>query len=86
MPGVEEVKLHVAASVDDVEHAVLGIRGATERLDEALSRLRLITMGSAHPRAAEAILQLEAAREKLGEARTLAMTGMEAAQAYRMLI
>jgi hypothetical protein len=86
MPGIEEVKLHVAASVDEVDRAVLGIRGVTDRIDEALHRLRVITAGSAHPRAAEAIMRLEAAKEKLVEAQALAMSGVEAAQAYHAMI
>ena len=60
MPGVEEVKMHVAASVDEVDRAIVGIRGVIDRIDEALSRLRLITAGSGHPRAAEAIMRFEA--------------------------
>jgi hypothetical protein len=86
MPGVEEVKLHIAASIDEVDRAVIGIRGVTDRIDEALQRLRLITAGSAHPRAAEAILRFEAARERLVEAQTLAISGVEAAQAYHAII
>ena len=86
MPGVEEVKLHIAASIDEVDRAVLGIRGVTERLEEALHRLRLITAGSAHPRAAEAIMRFEAAREKLAEAQALAVSGVEAAQSYHSII
>jgi hypothetical protein len=86
MPGVEEVKLHVAASIDEVDRAVVGIRSVTDRIDEALQRLRLITVGSAHPRAAEAIMRLEAAREKLVEAQSLAMGGIGAAQEYHSII
>jgi hypothetical protein len=86
MPGVEDVKLHVAASIDEIERAVVGIRGVTDRIDEALNRLRLITAGSAHPRSAEAVLQFEAAKEKLAEAQNLIMSGVDAAQAYRSFI
>jgi hypothetical protein len=86
MPGVEEVKMHIAASIDEVDRAILGIRGVTERIDEALHRLRLITAGSAHPRAAEAIMRFESAREKLAEAQAFAMGGVEAAQAYHAII
>jgi hypothetical protein len=86
LPGVEEVKLHVAASIDEVDRAVVGIRGCSDRIDEALNRLRIIVAGSAHPRAAEAIMRFEAARERLDEARTLAMAGVEAAQAYHAMI
>jgi hypothetical protein len=86
MPGVEEVKMHIAASVDEVDRAVVGIRGVIDRIDEALTRLRLITAGSGHPRAAEAVMRFEAAKEKLTEAQTLAMGGIEAAQAYHSII
>jgi hypothetical protein len=84
--GVEEVKMHIAASVDEVDRAITGMRGVIDRLDEALNRLRLITAGSGHPRAAEAVLRLEAAKEKLVEAQTLAMGGVDAAQAYHGII
>lgn len=86
MPGIEEVKLHVAASIDEVDRAIVGIRAVTDRIDEALNRLRLITIGSAHPRAADAIMRLEAAREKLTEAQALAMGGVDAAQEYHSII
>ena len=29
MPGVEEVKLHIAASVDEAERAIVGMRGSS---------------------------------------------------------
>jgi hypothetical protein len=86
MAGVEEVKMHIAASVDEVDRAITGIRGVIDRLDEALNRLRLITAGSGHPRAAEAVLRFEAAKEKLVEAQMLAMSGVDAAQAYHGII
>lgn len=86
MPGVEEVKMHIAATVDEMDRAILGMRGVVDRIDEALTRLRLITIGSAHPRAAEAVLRFEAAKEKLVEAQALTMSGVEAAQAYRGII
>jgi hypothetical protein len=86
MPSVEEVKLHVASSMDEVDHAILGMRGVIERLDEALNRLRLITTGSVHPRAAEALMRFEEARQKLTEAQTLALGGVDAAQAYRSIL
>ncbi len=86
MPGVEEVKLHVAASIDEVDQAVIGIRAVTDRIEEALHRLQIIMVGSTHPRAAEAILRFEAAKEKLVEAQSFAMAGIEAAQAYHSMI
>lgn len=86
MPGVEEVKLHIASSVDEVDHAILGMRAVIDRLDEALVRLRMITAGSAHPRAAEAILRFEEAKQRLAEAQSVALAGVEAAQAYRSIL
>lgn len=86
MAGVEEIKLHISAAVEDVERAISGMRGLIDQLDEAIARLRLITAGSAHPRAAEAMLRIEAAKEKLVEAHTLAGGGVEAAQAYHAII
>lgn len=86
MPGIEEVKMHVAATVDEVDRAIVGIRGVVDLIDEALTRLRIITAGSAHPRAAEAVIRFEAAKEKLVEAQTLALSGVEAAQAYHGII
>jgi hypothetical protein len=86
MPNVEEVKLHIATSVDEIDRAIVGMRVVVERIDEAITRLRLITVGSAHPRAAEAIMRFEAAKDKMIEAQTLAMGGVEAAQAYRAII
>ena len=86
MPGVDEVKLHIAGSVDDVERAVVGMRATIERFDEALSRLRIATTGSVHPRVVEAIGQIEQARQKVEEAQTLALAGIAAAQTYRGII
>ena len=86
MPGVDEVKLHIAASVDDVERAVVGMRATIERFDEALSRLRIATAGSVHPGVVEAIGQIQQARQKVEEAQTLALAGVAAAQSYRSII
>lgn len=86
MPGVEEVKLHIAVSIDEIERAVVGMRAVTERLDEALVRLRLAVSGSAHDQAAEATARLTQARERLAEAQTLALGAIEAAQSYHALI
>ncbi len=86
MPGVEEVKLHIAASVDDAEHAVVGMRAVVERLEETLSRLRIATAGSVHPRVADAIGQVEQAKQKLEEAQTLTLAGIAAAQSYHAVI
>jgi hypothetical protein len=86
MPGVEEVKLHIAASVDDAEHAVVGMRAVVERLEETLNRLRIATAGSVHPRVADAIGQVEQAKQKLEEAQTLTLAGIAAAQSYHAII
>jgi multidrug efflux pump subunit AcrA (membrane-fusion protein) len=86
MASVEEVKAHVAASVDGTQRAVTGIRGAIEELDEALARLMATAVGSAHPSVAAAIAQLEQARTRLEEAATLARAAMDAADAYRSIV
>jgi hypothetical protein len=86
MPGVEEVKLHIAASVSDAEQAVVGMRATVDRLDEALTRLRMATAGSVHPRVIDAIGQVELAKQKIEEAQTLALAGVQAAQAYHGII
>ena len=86
MPNVEEVKLHVAASVHQVEAATLGIRGVMDRIDEALARLRLTMVGSVHPSAAQAMLRLEQAKAKLVEAQALTQGGIDAANEYRTTI
>lgn len=85
MPSVGEVKLQVAASLDQVGRAVATIRGAGEQLDEALSRLRLTAVGSAHPSIVEAIARLEQARSRLDEAQTLALSAADSADAYRFV-
>jgi len=84
--AVEDVKVHVAVSVDEVERSVAAIRAVIERLDEALLRLRVTTAGSVHPRAAEAITRLEEAKQRLEEAQTLALGAVAAAQAYHSII
>lgn len=86
MPSVEEVKVHVAASVDQTQQAVTAIHGVTEQLDEALTRLRLTAIGSVHPSVVNAIAQLEQAKSRLDEAATFARGAMDAADAYRSII
>lgn len=86
MPGVDEVKLHIAASVDDAEHAVAGMRAVVEQLEETLNRLRIATTGSVHPRVADAIGHIERAKQSLEEAQTLTLAGIRAAQSYRAVI
>jgi hypothetical protein len=86
MPSVEEVKVHVAASVDQTQRAVQAIRGVTDQLDEALARLRLTAIGSVHPSVVTAIAQLEQARSRLDEAATLARSAADSADAYRSIV
>lgn len=86
MPSVEEVKLHVAASVDQTGRAVATLRGVAEQLDEALARLRLTAAGSAHPTIVDAIARLEQARSRLDEAQALALSAIDSADAYRALV
>jgi hypothetical protein len=86
MSNVEEVKVHVAASVEGSEQAVLGIQGVIDRIDDALARLRLTAIGSVHPSALAAISQLEQSKSRLDEAATLARGAVDSANAYRSLI
>lgn len=86
MASVEEVKVHVAASVDQTQQAVAAIRAVTDQLDEAVTRLRLTAVGSLHPSVLTAITQLEQARSRLDEAATLARSAVDAADAYRSVV
>ena len=86
MASVEEVKVHVAASVDQTQRAVAAMRAVTDQLDEALSRLRLTAIGSAHPSIVDAIARLEQARSRLDEAQTLARSAVDSADVYRMIV
>jgi hypothetical protein len=86
LSNVEEVKSHVAASVDGVQRAVAGINGIADQLDEALARLRLTAVGSVHPSVMNAILQLEQAKSRLDEAATLARSAMDSADTYRSIV
>ena len=86
MSSVEEVKMHVAASVDGAERAVAGIQQVTDQLDEALARLRLTAIGSVHPAVLSAISQLEQARSRLDEATTLTRAAMSDADNYRSVV
>jgi hypothetical protein len=38
VPNVEEVRQHVAASVDQTQRALAALRGVADRLDDALGR------------------------------------------------
>jgi hypothetical protein len=83
--SVNEVKLQVAASVEQTQRAVVGIRGVADQLDEALARLRLTALGTAHPSLVDAIARLEQAKSRLDEAATLARAAADSADAYRGL-
>jgi hypothetical protein len=83
--SVEEVKLHLATSVDQAQRAMVGIRGVMDQLDEALARLRLTAMGSAHPTLVDAINRLEQAKVRLDEAHALTSGAVDATNAYRVI-
>lgn len=86
MPSVEEVKVHVGASVDEAQRAMAAMRAVTDQLDEALARLRLTAVGSVHPSILDAIARLEQARSRIDEAQTLARTAVDSADAYRSIV
>ncbi len=86
MSSVEEVKVHVAASVDGAQRAVSGIQQVGDQLDEALSRLRMTALGSVHPAVLSAMSQLEQAKMRLDEAATLTRAAMDEADRYRAVI
>ncbi len=86
MSSVEEVKMHVGASVEQANRAVTGIQQVADQLDESLARLRMTAIGSAHPAVLNAIAQLEQARSRLDEATTLIRAATDAADTYRTLV
>jgi hypothetical protein len=86
VPNVEEVKLHIAASVDQTRRALVMLRGVSDELDEALNRLRLTAIGTAHPSIVDALGQLEQARLKLDEAQALAQAATTSADSYRAIV
>ncbi len=86
MGSVEEVKLNVAASVDQAHRAVLGIQAVTGQLDESLARLRLTAAGAVHPAVLSAIAQLEQARSRLEEATALIRSATDSADSYRAIV
>lgn len=86
MPSVEEVKLHVSGALAEAGDAMAGMRATVVRLDDAINRLRLVTAGSVHPSATEAIARLTEARTRVEEAAELARAAVDAAEAYRGLI
>jgi hypothetical protein len=82
---VEEVKLHLATSVDQAQQAMAGMRMLMDQIDESLARLRLTAMGSGHPSLLDAINRLEQAKARLDEAHALAGGAVDSANAYRSL-
>jgi hypothetical protein len=84
--SVEEVKAHVAASVDGAGRAATGIRQVNDQLEDALAVLRMTAIGSFHPSVATAIAQLEQARTRLDEAAQLTRAAMDAADTFRSTI
>jgi hypothetical protein len=84
--SVEEVKAHVAASVDGAGRAATGIQQVADQLEDALALLRLTAVGSFHPSVAAAIAQLEQARTRLDEAAQLTRSAMDAADTFRTVI
>jgi hypothetical protein len=84
--NVEEVKAHVAASVDGAGRAANGIQQVTDQLEDALALLRMTAIGSFHPSVANAIAQLEQARMRLDEAQQLTRAAMDAADTFRTVI
>lgn len=85
MPSVEELKLHLSASISETEQAATAIRAVGDRIEEALARLRLTATGTAHPTLIDAITRLEQASARLEEAQALARGAIDAANAYRAL-
>lgn len=86
MASVEEVKLHLGASVDQTRRVVTALLAVADQLDEALAGLRLTAIGSAHPSIVDAIARLEQARSRLDEAQTLARGAIDAADSYRVIV
>ncbi len=86
MPNVEEVKVNVAASVDQTQRALQTLRGVADAFDEALTRLRFTAIGSAHPSIMDAIANLEQARSRLDEAQSLAGNALNSADNFRSMI
>jgi flagellin-like hook-associated protein FlgL len=84
--SIEEVKLHLAASLADTGQAGLALAGVTDRLDQAIARLRLVTMGSVHPRVEEAVNRLEQAKIQVQQAQSLVRSAVDAAESYRTTI
>jgi flagellin-like hook-associated protein FlgL len=84
--SIEEVKLHLAASLADTGQAALAMAGVVDRLDQAIARLRLVTMGSVHPRVEEAVNRLEQAKVQVQQAQSLVRGAVDSAESYRATI
>jgi len=84
--SIEEVKLYLAASLADTEQAAVAIAGVVDQLDQGIMRLRLVTLGSVHPKVEETITRLEQAKSQLRQAQAVVRGANEAAEAYRSTI
>jgi len=87
-PGFTAMERLKAEIATELLHSLLPDDPATwwSKLDEILGRLRAATTGSVHPRVAEAIGEIEFARQKLDDVQTLTLAAIEAAQSYRAVI
>lgn len=85
MPSVEEIKSHLAASVDQAQRAIGGLRVVHDEVDEALTRLRLTALGSGHPALVDAVARLEQAKLRLDEAQALTTSAIDSANIYRTI-
>lgn len=86
MSSVEEVKVRVAASATQTREAMLALRAVGDRLDEALTVLRLSAVGAVHPALLDAVSRLEQARQRIDEAHTLANSAVDATEQWRSII
>jgi flagellin-like hook-associated protein FlgL len=84
--NIEEVKLHLTASLADTEGAAVSIAGVVDQIDQGIMRLRLVTFGSVHPKVEETINHLEQAKEHLRQAQSVVRGANEAAESYRSTI
>ena len=86
MSSIDEVKLHLATALAGTEQAALGISGVVDRLDEAIALLRVVTVGSVHPKVDETINRLEQAKALLRQGHALVRGGIDSAQEYSRTI
>jgi flagellin-like hook-associated protein FlgL len=86
MTSIEEVKLHLAAALSDTEQSALAMAGVVDRLDQAVARLRLVTMGSVHPKVEETVNRLEQAKSLVQQAQSVVRGAANAADEYRSTI